>query len=200
MEAVALGAIIEAAKANAGLRMNPKNIYLNEVLPRLELPLAEKYPLVSLSARAGYRPLGESQMLMLVALTGTGKSTTLEILRERIGGRGLGIIPTRREVADWIAIPLAQVLVGEAIAPVPDRVRRFAYTRFFAEKVPGGMAAAFSWLHLSEAFDGPVLSEGIRGENELRFALDSFPNWRIVELTLHPIDALAAFERAAGSV
>ena len=76
-------------------------------------------------------------MLMLVALTGTGKSTTLEILRERIGGRGLGIIPTRREVADWIAIPLAQVLMGEAIAPVPDRVRRFALHPVFRRKSAG---------------------------------------------------------------
>ena len=58
-------------------------------------------------------------------------------------------MPSRRELADWIAIPTAQALLGDPLALVSDRVRRFAYTRTFAEHVPGGMAAAFSWLRLA---------------------------------------------------
>jgi len=174
--------------------------YLREVYPRLALPLAEKYPLVSLSAAAGRRPLGEQPLLMLVALTGTGKSTTLELLR---GQGGLGIIPSRREIADWIAIPLAQSLAGEALAPVSDRPRRFAYTRQFAEQVAGGMAAAFSWLWLDASYTDRLLAEGIRGPQELRFALRRFPRWQIVELTLDTVTRLrrlsqrgAAFDQA----
>lgn len=174
----------------ADARMDWRDYYLREVYPWLDLPLAEKYPLASLVGGEGWLPLGERALLMLVALTGTGKSTTLDRLRTRLGGQGLGIIPTRRELADWIAIPLAQTLAGEPIEPIRDRRRRFAYTRRFAEQVPGGMAAAFSWLTLADDYDGRLISEGIRGENEIRYALENFPRWRIVELTLNPLTRL----------
>ncbi len=185
--------------------MDARQTYLQEVYPRLLPPLSERYPLVSLSPGPGWKPLGEQRLLMLVALTGTGKSTALDIVSRRLGGRGLDIIPTRREVADWIAIPLAQHWVGDALSPTPDRVKRFEYTRRFAKRVEGGMAAAFSWLNLAEDYAGTLLSEGIRGENEIRFALSHFPRWRIVELALHPLTRLRrlsgrreAFDQAAG--
>ena len=185
--------------------MDTREVYLRDVYPRLMTPLTERYPLVSLLPQAGRKPLGQHRLLMVVALTGTGKSTALEIVSRRLGGRGFGVIPTRREVADWIAIPLAQHWLGEALAPTPDRVRRFAYTRRFAERVDGGMAAAFSWLNLADGYEGALLSEGIRGENEIRYALSRFPSWRIVELALHPLTRLRrlssrkeAFDRAAG--
>lgn len=186
--------------------MDWRDYYLREVRPRLDMPLAQKYPLVSLDGGDGFRPLGEQALLMLVALTGTGKSTTLDRLRARLGGAGMGIIPTRRELADWIAIPMAQALADEPIEPIRDRARRFACTRRFAEQAPGGLAAAFSWLYLADGCDGILFSEGIRGHNEIRYALDHFPRWRIVELTLHPLTRLRRlsgrrddFDRADGS-
>ena len=188
-----------------GRNLSARETYLRDVYPRLAPPVSERYPLVSLLPQAGRKPLGQHRLLMVVALTGTGKSTALDIVSRRLGGRGFGLIPTRREVADWIAIPLAQHWSGEVLAPAPDRVKRFAYTRRFAERVEGGMAAAFSWLNLADDYDGALLSEGIRGGNELRFALRRFPDWRIVELALHPLTRLRrlsgrneAFDRAAG--
>ena len=187
--------------------MNAREIYLRDVYPRLMPPLTERYPLVSIKPQPGRKPLGGHALLMVVALTGTGKSTALDILSRRLGGRGFGIIPTRREVADWIAIPLAQHWSGDALAPAPDRVKRFAYTRRFAERVEGGMAAAFSWLNLADDHAGTLLSEGIRGDNEISYALSHFPSWRIVELALHPLTRLRrlsgrkeAFDRATGKV
>ena len=185
--------------------MDARQTYLQEVYPRLMPPLSERYPLVSPKPQPGRKPLGEQALLMVVALTGTGKSTALDIVSRRLGGGGLGVIPTRREVADWIAIPLAQHWAGDALAPTPDRVKRFEYTRRFAQRVEGGMAAAFSWLYLAEDYAGTLLSEGIRGENEIRFALRRFPRWQIVELALHPLTRLRrlsgrreAFDQAAG--
>ncbi len=185
--------------------MDAREIYLREVYPRLMPPVSERYPLISLRQQPGTKPLGYQALLMLVALTGTGKSTALDIVNRRIGGRGIGLIPTRREVADWIAIPLAQHWSGDNLVPEPDRVRRFAYTRLFAERVEGGMAAAFSWLNLVDGYEGAILSEGIRGEDELRYALSRFPRWQIIELALHPLTRLrrlsgrrGAFDRAAG--
>ena len=186
--------------------MDWREYYLREVYPRLDIPLAEKYPLASLFSRAGFRPLGDQTLLMLVALTGTGKSTTLKLLRQRLSGCSTAAIPSRREIADWIAIPTAQTLAGEPIVPAPDRKLRFAYTRKFAEHAPGGMAAAFSWLYLADEFDGLLLSEGIRGESEIRYALRHFPRWRIIELSLNPLTRLRrlsgrreAFDRADGT-
>ena len=180
--------------------------YLSEVYPRLRLPLSAAYPLVRLDSKAGYHSLRSHPLLMLVALTGTGKTTTLGCLKRILGASGMGVIPSRRELADWIALPMMQTLIGEETLPVADRVRRFAYTRSFAERVPGGMAAVFSWLYLADSFSDLVIAEGIRGENEIRHALTRFPAWRIVELTLDPLTRLRRlserrdrFDRAAGA-
>ena len=196
---------MDATQKNGDRMMDWREYYLREVYPRLDIPLAEKYPTASLLARAGYRPLGDQALLMLVALTGTGKSTTLKQLRGRSSGSGTAAIPSRREVADWIAIPTAQTLAGEPIVPLPDRRLRFAFTRKFAAHVPGGMAAAFSWLYLADEFDGLLLSEGIRGDVEIRYALGHFPRWQIVELSLNPLTRLRRlsgrrdeFDRAGG--
>lgn len=163
--------------------MNPHDYYIRQVLPRLDACPLQRYPAISLLPRAGSEPLGESALLMLVGLTGCGKSTALAQL-------GAGNIPSRREVADCIAIPYAQTLAGEALLPVSDRARRFEYTRRFAQAVPGGMASAFSWLWLRNDAQKPLLTEGIRGDAELRFALGCFPRWRVVELALPPLQRL----------
>ncbi|MDE2949156.1 MAG: hypothetical protein OXT68_00185 [Chloroflexota bacterium] len=183
-----------------------KRYYLSEVYPRLSLPLSDVYPLVRLDKAAGFHGLGSHPLLMLVALTGTGKTTTLACLGRVLGPSGMGVIPSRRELADWIALPMMQTLNGEETLPVADRPRRFAYTRSFARRVPGGMAAVFSWLYLADSFGDLVIAEGIRGENEIRHALTRFPAWQIVELTLDPLTRLRRlserrdrFDRASGA-
>ena len=95
--------------------MQARDYYLEKVFPKLRLPLAEKYPLVSLEECAGLRALGQHPLLMLVALTGTGKSTTLELLQRRLGTGCADVIPSRRELTDWILIPLAQALADEPL-------------------------------------------------------------------------------------
>ena len=170
--------------------MSARDFFLREVYPELSLPLAEMYPLVSLAEGARQHSLGQHPVLMLVALSGTGKSTALELLRGRLGLAGAEVIPTRRELTDWVLFPLAQALADEPIAPVTDRVRRFAITRRFARQVEGGMAALFSWLYLADEVRRPLLSDGIRGPKEVSYALRHFPRWRVVELTLHPLTRL----------
>ena len=95
--------------------MDAKAYYLLEVYSQLNLPLAETYPLVSLVDGEGSHSIGQHPMLMLVALTGAGKSTTLHHLRNWHSDFGADVIPSRREVADWITIPLAQDWTGLSI-------------------------------------------------------------------------------------
>ena len=206
LEGLALAGMMIGAEERKAVGMDAKRYYLREVYPRLDLPLAEEYPLVSLIGGAGFHGLGQHDVRMLVALTGAGKSTALNILRKEPGDIGAARIPSRREVADWIAIPLAQHWAGEPLMPAPDRVKRFALTRFFAERVEGGMAAAFSWLNIADSYDGLILAEGIRGPNEIRYGLARFPRWQIVELALDPLTRLRRlsgrrdeFDRAAGA-
>jgi hypothetical protein len=159
--------------------------------------------------QAGFVALRSTPMLMLAALTGTGKSTTLDALAARRSSGEIDYvddIPSRREVADLIAIPTAQALLKEAIEPVKDRTARFRYTRTFAESVAGGMARAFSWLYYRPEGETPIVSEGIRGGDEIGFALENYPAWRIAELALNPLTRLQrlstrndGFDQAAGS-
>jgi hypothetical protein len=180
------------------MRVNdPQAFFMDTVLPqidgRLTDDLQRKYARVSLYPQAGFVALRSTPILMLAALTGTGKSTTLEALAARRESREIDYaddIPSRREVADWIAIPTAQAFLKEAIAPVKDRRERFRYTRAFAEIVEGGMARAFSWLYYRPEGETAIVSEGIRGGDEIGFALANYPAWRIVELALNPLTRL----------
>jgi hypothetical protein len=173
--------------------MTSNDFYIEKVYPQLELSLDNNYRHVSLIPTDSHDSLANHRLLMLVALTGTGKTTTFNKLAEIFRDSVLDtteVIPSRREVADWIAIPTAQRLLDEPIQPITDRVQRFHYTRTFAEQVSGGMAKAFTWMNVSTDYEGHILSEGIRGENEIRYALEYCLNWQIIELALHPITRL----------
>lgn len=189
--------------------MDYHQYYQTSVYEQLEFRIVNKYSKVSLTPTSQHKSLKDCQLIMLVALTGTGKTTTLNALTKIAGDtieQGMSIIPTRREIADWISIPTAQTLLNEPIQHVSDRVQRFHYTRTFAEHVDGGMATAFSWVNVNNDFDGLIISEGIRGANEITHALGNFPNWHIIELALHPITRLKrlsnrseAFDKADGA-
>jgi hypothetical protein len=182
--------------------MDYRKFYETSVYPHLELHKIEKYPLVKLGTMMGYKPLSDCTVVMLVALTGTGKTTTLDALMEFAANdieQGMSVIPTRREIADWVTIPNAQLMLDEKIVPVTDRVKRFHYTRTFAERVTGGMATAFSWVSIQKDFDDVIISEGIRGANEITHALENFPNWHIVELALNPITRLKRLSGRSGN-
>lgn len=130
----------------------------------------------------GWQPLGQCPLVVLVGGTGVGKSTTLAALAAR--GVRFSPLPDRRELTDALIIPAMQAAQGLPPEPVTDRSQRFALTRRFREGYPGGMAQALTWLSILSAGDGyPLLFDGLRGENEVRFALDSLPAARMIMLT-----------------
>lgn len=170
----------------------------------LTSPFEQAYPTMRLSPHVGYRSLMEQPVLMLVALTGTGKSTSLAALQQVASGAYQSAIPSRRELADLIVLPMAQSLLGEKSTSTLDRVQRFAYTRYFAEQITGSFAAVYASLYLQSESALPIISEGIRGANEIDFVLEHCPNWRVVELWLDPLTRLKrlsnrddAFDQAA---
>lgn len=147
--------------------------------------LERKYPRIRFSPAREYMALSELPLVMLVALTGTGKSTTLELLSNKWSDD----IPTRREMADTLIIPSAQLALGEAIEPVSDREKRFFYTNAFREHISwGGSSLAYGSMYYQG--DGPLISDGIRGTDEITYALTHFPSWRVIELWINPIERL----------
>ena len=114
-------------------------------------------------------PLSGLPLVVLVGVTGVGKSTTLEHLSQL---RPFALLPDRRELTD------AFIFGGEVIK---DRSERFRRTREFREQNPGGMAAVLARLTLEQNSALPVLFDGLRGLEEVKHAAQ-FDGWRFVLL------------------
>jgi len=146
-------------------------------------------PFVVLQPDVGYgnppspawQPIGARPLLVLVGVTGVGKSTTLDALRH--AGLVFHLLPDRRELTDRLIIPSMQALAGEASGPVKDRALRFAYTRAYRQQHPGGMGEAVTTLWIdAQQTPGLLLFDGLRGENEVSFAAQTLPQARFVML------------------
>jgi hypothetical protein len=128
-----------------------------------------------------WQPIRACPLLVLIGVTGVGKSTTIDALR-RVG-LAFHLLPDRRELTDRLIISSMQALAGEANAPVKDRAQRFAYTRAYRQHHPGGMGEALSmlWIDVQQT-PGLLLFDGLRGENEVAFAVQALPRARFAML------------------
>jgi hypothetical protein len=129
----------------------------------------------------GRQPLAAVPLLVLVGVTGVGKST---LLGELMGVRSdYQLLPDRRSLTDQLIIAQMQAEAGAPIGSVTDRGQRFAYTRRYRTQFPGGMAHALTQLWLAD--DAPArrwIFDGLRGDNEVRYAADALPRARFVML------------------
>jgi hypothetical protein len=119
--------------------------------------------------KPGFTALRDTPLLVLVGVTGVGKSTTLEALKNT--GLRFNALPDRREVTD------AVIFQGETVT---DRAERFARTAAFRTAHPGGMAQAL--LEISINLEPPLLFDGLRGLDEVSFAAEHLPLARFVAL------------------
>lgn len=114
----------------------------------------------ALEQEKGWLPVGEAPLLVLVGLTGVGKSTLVEAL-------DLPRLPDRRELVDLYVLPRYG-----ARPPIP-REERFRLTRRFREEFPGGVAEV-----LARGYVAPhpmLLFDALRGEAEVAYALTHLP-------------------------
>ena len=132
-------------------------------------------------APAGWQRINELPLVILVGVTGVGKSTLLAEFSKHLSS--FLLLPDRRQLTDQLIISYMQALDGVPIAPVTDRSQRFAYTRRYREQYPGGMAHALAQLWISnEAPTNLLVFDGLRGDNEVAYAADALPQARFVML------------------
>lgn len=126
-------------------------------------------------ALAPWRPLAELPLLILVGVTGVGKSTTVAALQT--AGLSFTLLPNRRELTDELIIGQMQTAAGEPVQLVTDRIKRFDYTARYREKYPGGMAHALSQLLVlpSELPTAQLIFDGLRGVDEVTYAAELLP-------------------------
>ena len=134
---------------------------------------------------AGWVAIVDIPVLILVGVTGVGKSTTVDALCTRIGG--ISLLPNRRKLADLLVIPTVQGWDGDPPTAVTDRRRRFDYTGRYRQRYPGGLAHAFSRLVLQKqaaasASGALNVFDGLRGADEVTFAAQSLPLARFAVL------------------
>ena len=145
-------------------------------------------------APAGWVAIVDMPVLILVGVTGVGKSTTVTALRSQWGE--ISLLPNRRKIADLLVIPTVQGWDGDPPSVVTDRRRRFDYTGRYRQRHSGGLAHALSRLVLQrqpparpDRLGAPPSSrgalyifDGLRGADEVAFAAEALPLARFVVL------------------
>jgi len=128
-----------------------------------------------------FDPLTDLPLIIIVGLTGVGKTTALTQL-DKLGVE-FTLLPNRRVLADEVIISSLQKEAGETPHPVTDRVKRFDYTARYRAKYPGGMAFALSRLALNPLkTSGWLVFDGLRGLEEVQQATWLFKQIRFVLL------------------
>lgn len=136
---------------------------------------------VGADAQAHWRAISTLPLVILVGVTGVGKSTLLGELT-KLGANYL-LLPDRRDLTDQLIIGAMQAADALPVAPVKDRGQRFAYTRRYRERYAGGMAHALTQLWISDAAPANLLIfDGLRGANEVEYAAAALPRARFVML------------------
>jgi dephospho-CoA kinase len=131
-------------------------------------------------------------ILFIVGLTGVGKSTTLNALKS--SALQFELLPNRRELADTMIIPDVQKAEGKEPKAEKDRLERFRLTAKYREMYPAGMVHALqqslsSTLETEKDSSKPqqvLVFDNIRGFDECKAALETFPGSRFIFLDAPP--------------
>jgi shikimate kinase len=119
----------------------------------------------------GYLSITDFPLIILVGLTGSGKTTLCKLFESQ---KNLYILPERRELTDKIIIPFFD---QRGNADNYSREERFEFSRQYRKLNPGGMAFILTQMHFRLANGKDILVfDGLRGENEILYAVNELKN------------------------
>lgn len=132
----------------------------------------------ALSAIEGFDFLHNYNGIVLAGFTGAGKTTALQYLAEKYTSWLL--LPDRRELTEkCIITPLQSI--NNLEQKVLSRNERYEYVQSYKKVFPEGMGGILKNIHLNKACNG-FLFDGVRGENEIKAVLESFPKVKVILL------------------
>ncbi|MBE8965439.1 AAA family ATPase [Nostocales cyanobacterium LEGE 12452] len=126
-------------------------------------------------------PITSFPLLIIVGMTGVGKSTITKALAEE--GLDFTLLPNRRVLTERVIIA-PMLKIQEKLVQPHCRIKRLAYTRLYREYFPGGMGHILASLHVNpEQVNSMLVFDGLRGENEVRYAATALKNSKFAMLT-----------------
>jgi hypothetical protein len=136
-------------------------------------------------APEGWRSLAAYPLLIIVGLTGVGKSSALQKLVD--GPAPIALLPDRRFLTERRIVAPLQGQDNQMQRPV-SRLDRFPYVRQFLERHPGGMAEILARIAVEPAHAYALfVFDGLRGPHEITYALAHFPLARFAEFSAPPM-------------
>ncbi len=126
-------------------------------------------------------PIANFPLVIIVGMTGVGKSTITKALAEE--GLEFTLLPNRRALTERLIIT-PMLKMEEKLVQPHCRIRRLNYTRLYREYFPGGMGHILASLHIDpQQVNSMLVFDSLRGENEVRYAATALKNAKFVMLT-----------------
>ncbi|GBF81950.1 AAA family ATPase [Aphanothece sacrum] len=140
-----------------------------------------------ITSEIGFNPLNNSPkdwqsiteypLLILVGLTGVGKTTTTDALLN--SELNFSLLPNRRILTDQVIFPT----ITNSKDPILCRIQRLELTKQYQQLYPPGMAYILSQLQVKKPLNNSLLIfDGLRGENEVTYAAKMLPNAQFIVL------------------
>ncbi|WP_445630353.1 AAA family ATPase [Nostoc sp. DSM 114167] len=127
-------------------------------------------------------PITSFPLLIIVGMTGVGKSTIAKALAEE--GLDFTLLPNRRVLTERVIIA-PMLKMQEKLMQPHCRIKRLTYTRLYREHFPGGMGHILASLHINpQQVNSMLVFDSLRGENEIRYAAKALKNAKFVMLTV----------------
>lgn len=135
---------------------------------------------IGIPLEEGWISIKNEPLVIIVGLTGVGKSTMINTLTK--SGLNFTLLPNRRTLTTELIIPNIAATNGKNIKTI-CRTEQFKYTRQYQKQFPGGMGHILSQLQVNlTQINYPLIFDGLREKNELTYAANTLKKAKFVIL------------------